>query len=46
MADTTLWAELLAFGTGLALSPIHLGVLLLLLLGPKPIQRGSWFVTG
>ncbi len=46
MSDTTLWAELLAYGTGISLSPIHLAVLLLLLLGPNPLQRGGWFVTG
>ncbi|MFL0737740.1 MAG: GAP family protein [Prochlorococcus sp.] len=46
MADTTLWAELLAYGTGLGLSPLHIGLLLLLLLGPKPLQRGGWFVAG
>lgn len=46
MSDASLWAELLAYGTGLGLSPIHIGVLLLLLLGPKPIQRGAWFVAG
>ncbi|MDG2215320.1 MAG: GAP family protein, partial [Synechococcus sp. cluster2_bin.235] len=40
MSDTTLWAELLAYGTGIGLSPIHIAVLLLLLLGPKPLQRG------
>ena len=46
MSDTTLWAELLAYGTGIGLSPIHIAVLLLLLLGPKPLQRGGWFVAG
>lgn len=46
MTDTTLWAELLAYGTGIGLSPIHIAVLLLLLLGPRPLWRGSWFVTG
>ena len=46
MSDTTLWAELLAYGTGIGLSPIHIAVLLLLLLGPNPITRGGWFVAG
>jgi hypothetical protein len=46
MSDTTLWAELLAYGTGISLSPLHLAVLLLLLLGPKPLKRGGWFVAG
>ena len=46
MSDTTLWAELLAYGTGIGLSPIHIAVLLLLLLGPQPVKRGSWFVAG
>ena len=36
MSDTTLWAELLAYGTGIGLSPIHIAVLLLLLLVPRP----------
>ncbi len=46
MSDTKLWAELLAYGTGIGLSPIHLAVLLLLLLGPQPLHRGGWFVVG
>jgi|MDSV01.3.fsa_nt_gb hypothetical protein len=46
MSDTTLWAELLAYGTGISLSPIHVSVLLLLLLGPNPLKRGGWFVAG
>ena len=46
MSDTTLWAELLAYGTGIGLSPIHIAVLLLLLLGPQPLKRGGWFVAG
>ena len=45
MSDTTLWAELLAYGTGIGLSPIHIAVLLLLLLGPNPVSRGGWFVA-
>ena len=46
MNDTTLWAELLAYGTGISLSPLHIAVLLLLLLGPEPVVRGGWFVIG
>ena len=46
MSDTTLWAELLAYGAGISLSPIHIAVLLLLLLGPNPVARGGWFVAG
>jgi len=50
MLNGTLWAELLAYGSGIAISPIHIGLLFLLLLGPKPLQRGglfvlSWMVT-
>ena len=41
MSDTTLWAELLAYGAGISLSPIHIAVLLLLLLGPNPVARGG-----
>jgi len=50
MTNGTLWAELLAYGSGIAISPIHIGLLLLLLLGPQPLRRGgvfvlSWMVT-
>jgi len=41
-----LFAELAAFGLAIGLSPLHLGLLLLLLLGPRPLQRGGWFVAG
>ena len=41
----SLWAELLAYGSAVAISPIHIGLLLLLLLGPQPLQRGGWFVV-
>ena len=44
MTDGTLWAELLAYGSGVAISPIHIGLLLLLLLGPQPLRRGGLFV--
>ena len=40
MSETTLWAELLAYGAGISLSPIHIAVLLLLL-GPNPVARGG-----
>jgi len=50
MHNSTLWAELLAYGSGISLSPIHIGLLLLLLLGPNPLRRGgllvlSWILT-
>ena len=41
-----LLGELSAFGLAIGFSPLHIGLLLLLLLGPKPLQRGSWFVAG
>lgn len=44
MTNATLWAELLAYGSGVALSPIHIGLLLMLLLGPNPVRRGGLFV--
>ena len=44
MTNGTLWAELLAYGSGAAISPIHIGLLLLLLLGPQPLRRGGLFV--
>lgn len=44
MTNGTLWAELLAYGSGIAISPIHIGLLLLLLLGPQPVRRGGLFV--
>ena len=44
MSNGTLWAELLAYGSGISLSPIHIGLLLLLLLGPHPLRRGGLFV--
>ena len=50
MSQATLWAELVAYGSGIALSPLHIGLLLLLLLGPHPLRRGgllllSWMLT-
>jgi hypothetical protein len=44
MSHGTLWAELLAYGSGVSLSPIHIGLLLLLLLGPQPLRRGGLFL--
>jgi hypothetical protein len=41
-----LLAELAAFGLAIGLSPLHIVLLLLLLLGPRPLQRGGWFVAG
>jgi hypothetical protein len=41
-----LLGELAAFGLAIGFSPLHIGLLLLLLLGPRPLQRGSWFVAG
>jgi hypothetical protein len=42
----TLLGELAAFGLAIGFSPLHIGLLLLLLLGPRPLQRGGWFVAG
>ena len=41
----SLLGELSAFGLAIGFSPLHIGLLLLLLLGPKPLQRGGWFVA-
>ena len=41
-----LLGELAAYGLAIGFSPLHIGLLLLLLLGPKPVQRGGWFVVG
>jgi hypothetical protein len=41
-----LLGKLAAFGLAIGFSPLHLGLLLLLLLGPKPLKRGGWFVAG
>jgi hypothetical protein len=41
-----LLAELSAFGLAVGFSPLHIALLLLLLLGPHPLQRGGWFVAG
>jgi len=44
MHDPSLWTELIAYGSGISLSPIHVGLLLLLLLGEHPLRRGGLFV--
>ncbi len=41
-----LLAELAAFGLAVGFSPLHIALVLLLLLGPQPLRRGSWFVAG
>lgn len=46
MIDPKLWGELFAYGAGISFSPIHIGLLLLLLLGPRPLRRGGLFVLG
>lgn len=46
MTNPGLWTELLAYGAGVALSPIHIVLLLLLLLGTAPLRRGGLFVLG
>ena len=48
--STNLLGELSAFGLAIGFSPLHIGLLLLLLLGPLPLQRGGllvacWLVT-
>lgn len=40
-----LLAELAAFGLAIGVSPLHIALLLLLLLGPDPRRRGAWFVV-
>ncbi|MEB3326181.1 MAG: GAP family protein [Synechococcus sp.] len=42
----SLLGELSAFALAIGFSPLHIGLLLLLLLGPRPLQRGGWFVAG
>ena len=44
MAEPRIWTELLTYGIGVALSPIH--IVLLLLLGASPLRRGGLFVGG
>ena len=43
---TPLLGELAAFALAVGFSPLHIALLLLLLLGPRPLQRGGWFVAG
>jgi len=38
--------ELSAFALAIGFSPLHIGLLLLVLLGPDPLRRGGLFVTG
>lgn len=40
------WRELLGFALAIGFSPLHIGMLLLLLLGQAPLRRGGWFVAG
>ena len=46
MVEPRIWTELLTYGLGVALSPIHIVLLLLLLLGASPLRRGGLFVGG
>ncbi|WP_255448076.1 MULTISPECIES: GAP family protein [unclassified Synechococcus] len=46
MNQVGLWGELIAYGSGVSLSPIHIGLLFLLLLGANPLRRGGLFVLG
>ena len=46
MAEPRIWTELLTYGLGVALSPIHIVLLLLLLLGGSPLRRVGLFVGG
>ncbi len=38
--------ELSAFALAISFSPLHIGLLLLVLLGPQPLRRGGLFVAG
>jgi hypothetical protein len=42
----SLLGELAAFGLAIGFSPLHIGLLLLVLLGPNPLRRGGLFVAG
>lgn len=46
MVEPTIWTELLTYGLGVALSPIHIVLLFLLLLGTSPLRRGGFFLGG
>ena len=39
-----LWGEMLGYGLAIGLSPVHIALLLLLLIGPTPLRRGSFLV--
>lgn len=41
-----LFGELAAFGLAVGFSPLHIALVLLLLLGPRPLRRSGWFVAG
>ena len=41
----SLGSELLGFALAIGFSPLHIGLLLLLLLGPDPLRRGGWLVA-
>ena len=45
LSPVQLWGEVVGFGLAIGLSPIHIALLLLLLLGPTPLRRGAWFVV-
>ena len=46
MVEPTIWTELLTYGLGVALSPIHIVLLFLLLLGTSPLRSGGFFLGG
>jgi hypothetical protein len=39
------WGELLGYALAIGFSPLHLALLLLLLLGPRPLRRGGWLLV-
>ena len=39
------WGELLGYALAIGFSPLHLALLLLLLLGPRPLRRGGFLVV-
>jgi hypothetical protein len=41
----SLGSELLGFALAIGFSPLHIGLLLLLLLGSDPLRRGGWLVA-
>jgi hypothetical protein len=46
IGSVSLWSELAAYGLGVGFSPLHLGLVLLLLLGDHPLRRAGLFVLG